>query len=71
MSKGTALKEIVRERELQSAVFFGDDVTDVDGFIALKDIRDQLGISTLAVGVLTPDTAPSVIRGDATSCSMA
>lgn len=62
VNKGTALKEIVVERGLQTAVFFGDDVTDVDAFLALKEIRERHGVSTLAVGVLTPDTAPSVIN---------
>lgn len=62
VSKGTALREIVLQRGLQSAAFLGDDVTDVDGFRALKGLREEHGISTMAIGVLTPDTAPSVIE---------
>lgn len=61
VNKGSALAEIVRGRGLQAAVFLGDDVTDVDGFRALKEIREKDGVETLAVGVLTPDSAPSVI----------
>ena len=61
VSKGTALREIVLQRNLRSAVFLGDDVTDVDGFRALRALREGEGLPTLAVGVLTPDTAPSVI----------
>ena len=61
VSKGTALREIALQRNLQGAVFLGDDVTDVDGFRALRQLRQEERLSTLAVGVLTPDTAPSVI----------
>ncbi len=61
VNKGTALREIAVERKLRSAVFLGDDVTDVDGFRALRELRESEGLETLAVGVLTPDTAPSVI----------
>ena len=61
VSKGTALREIALQRKLQGAVFLGDDVTDVDGFRALRQLREGERLSTLAVGVLTPDTAPSVI----------
>lgn len=62
VSKGTALREIVLQRGLRTAIFLGDDVTDVDGFRALKGVREDHEITTLAVGVLTPDTAPSVIK---------
>lgn len=62
VNKGSALAEIVRGRGLRAAVFLGDDVTDVDGFRALKEIREKDGVETLAVGVLTPDSAPSVIE---------
>lgn len=61
VSKGTALREIALARGLRGAVFLGDDVTDVDGFRALRALRESHALSTLAVGVLTPDTAPSVI----------
>jgi len=62
VSKGTALTEIVLQRGLRAAVFLGDDVTDVDGFRALREMREEHRLATLAVGVLTPDTAPSVIE---------
>lgn len=61
VSKGTALREIALQRGLRSAAFLGDDVTDVDGFLALRELREHHQLATLAIGVLTPDTAPSVI----------
>jgi len=60
VSKGTALEQIVLTRHLRGAVFFGDDVTDVDGFRALHQLRDD-GVRTVAVGVRSPDVHPDVI----------
>ena len=61
VSKGTALRDIALQRGLRSAAFLGDDVTDVDAFVALRELREHHQLATLAIGVLTPDTAPSVI----------
>lgn len=59
VTKGTALTEIVEANNLASAVFIGDDVTDVDGFRALRELRSQ-GKHTLAVGVVTADAHPDI-----------
>ena len=59
VTKGTALGEIVEKYSLESAVFIGDDVTDVDGFRALHELRNK-GKHTLAIGVVTPDSHPDV-----------
>lgn len=59
VTKGTALTELVTKHGLQGVVFAGDDVTDVDGFVALRDLR-QKGNATLAVGVVTIDSHPDV-----------
>lgn len=62
ISKGTAVEQIVKDRGLNGAMFFGDDVTDVDAFRTLKRLRAEgLLKSALAVGVLSADTHPSVI----------
>lgn len=62
ISKGSALKQIVEQHGLKGAIFLGDDVTDVDGFRALHELRDAGTISALSVGVITLDTNPSVIE---------
>lgn len=59
VTKGTALAELVEKNNLESAVFIGDDVTDVDGFRALHALRAQ-GRHTLAIGVVTPDSHPDI-----------
>jgi trehalose 6-phosphate phosphatase len=61
VSKGTALEQLVRTRGLKSAIFLGDDVTDVDGFRALHRLRDDEGISTMAVAIRSEDVHPEVI----------
>jgi trehalose 6-phosphate phosphatase len=59
VTKGTALNEIIESNGLASAVFIGDDVTDVDGFRALHELR-SVGKHTLAVGVVAADVHPDV-----------
>lgn len=59
VTKGTALSEIIERHDLESAVFIGDDVTDVDGFRALHELRSQ-GKQTLSVGVVTADAHPDI-----------
>lgn len=59
VTKGTALTELVEMNNLESAVFIGDDVTDVDGFRALHELRAQ-GKHTLAIGVVTVDAHPDI-----------
>ena len=39
VNKGSAVKSIIEERHLKSAVFLGDDVTDADAFKVLREVR--------------------------------
>jgi trehalose 6-phosphate phosphatase len=61
VNKGTAVNQLVREHELDGVVYFGDDVTDAHAFRALRGLREDRGLRTLAVGVVGPET-PSSIR---------
>lgn len=61
VNKGTAVQQIITERDLRSAVFLGDDVTDADAFIVLRQLREELGIQTCTIGVLSLDTDQRVI----------
>jgi trehalose 6-phosphate phosphatase len=61
VNKGSAVRRIVTERNLGSAAFLGDDVTDADAFVVLKELRAERGIKTCSVGVLTLDTDQRVI----------
>lgn len=57
--KGFALRRLCAAYALDSVVMFGDDLTDVDAFDALRDLRAAGEIAGLNVGVIAPDgTAP-------------
>jgi trehalose 6-phosphate phosphatase len=38
-NKGTAIRRLLRERELRRALYAGDDTTDLDAFAALDDLE--------------------------------
>lgn len=61
VSKGTALGDLIQAHNLRGAIFLGDDVTDVDGFRILRDLRTSGLCTTLSVGVMSRETHPSVI----------
>jgi trehalose 6-phosphate phosphatase len=62
VNKGSATRQVLTDHGIRGAVFLGDDVTDADAFRVLRQMRDEDGISALAVGVLTLDTSPLVIE---------
>ncbi len=69
VNKGTAIADLVSDLGLRGIVFFGDDITDVDGFLALRALRDEGTAATLSVGVLGPET-PAAVR-EATDLTVA
>lgn len=60
VNKGTAIVELVKAHHLVSAVYFGNDVTDVDAFVAMRTLREDGVAKTVSVGVLSAETHPSV-----------
>jgi trehalose 6-phosphate phosphatase len=61
ISKGTALADLVRDRGIKGIVFLGDDVTDVDAFVAVRQAREQHGVRGLRIGILSAETPQSVL----------
>ena len=57
--KGHALRRIAEDHNLDAIVMFGDDLTDVDAFVMLRDLRSAGEVAGMSVGVVAPDgTAP-------------
>ena len=44
-----------------SMVFFGDDVTDMDGFRELTHLRDTRNFAGLSIAVADPEARPEVV----------
>jgi trehalose 6-phosphate phosphatase len=60
INKGTAIVELVRMHSLNGVVYLGDDVTDVDAFVAMRELHMSGGVSSLSVAILSAETHPSV-----------
>lgn len=61
ISKGTAVTDVIKERGIKGIVFLGDDVTDVDAFIAVRMARENDGVKGLRIGILSAETPQSVL----------
>lgn len=62
INKGAAVRRLVDEHGLHGMLFFGDDVTDIDGFIACRQLREERDLSAWAIGVADPEARPDVIE---------
>jgi trehalose 6-phosphate phosphatase len=60
LDKGTAVEGLVRERGLRSALYMGDDVTDIDAFRALRRLRAEGVCAGLSVAVLHEEAVPAL-----------
>ena len=65
VDKGTALASLVREARAATALYGGDDTTDVDAFRALRALREDGALEhAVCVGVRS-DEAPAEITAEA------
>lgn len=62
--KGTAVDRLIRHFELHGVLYMGDDVTDVDAFRALRQVRADGQCLTLSVAVVSLE-APLDLRAEA------
>lgn len=60
INKGTAIADLTRTHSLNGVVYIGDDITDVDAFVAVHKLRESGAVAALAVAVLSAETHPSV-----------
>ncbi|MBE0479605.1 MAG: trehalose-phosphatase [Dehalococcoidia bacterium] len=62
VNKGTAVVSLAIDRNLRSLVYLGDDVTDVEAFVALH--RPGLPFKALAIGVTDDEESPPGMAGE-------
>ena len=56
VTKGSAVRWLAREHQLQAVVYLGDDLTDAHAFSELARLRDRGEAATLSIGVVGPET---------------
>lgn len=62
VDKGTALRELVDEHGLAGIFYVGDDLTDVDAFLALCELREAKALRALSIAVLGDETPSEVLE---------
>ena len=62
INKGFAIDKVVKDHELQSLFFLGDDTTDVDGLMALRKLDIGGAVNGIGVAVIQDGTPPAVLE---------
>ncbi len=61
-NKGTALEELVTEHRLDTVIYIGDDLTDVDAMSKARQLREIDRVKSINVGVVAPGDQPEIIE---------
>jgi trehalose 6-phosphate phosphatase len=62
--KGTAIEAALAGRAVEQALYAGDDITDLDAFRKLRELREAGAVRALCVGVRS-DEGPAAITSEA------
>ncbi len=62
IDKGTAVTGLIKERNLQGAIYLGDDVGDVPAFKAIRRTRENRDFDGLAILVTGPETTQATLN---------
>jgi trehalose 6-phosphate phosphatase len=63
MDKGIGIRRLLREHDLDAAMYVGDDATDLDAFGALTELAEQGRIgSVVLVGVASDEGPPEIVE---------
>jgi trehalose 6-phosphate phosphatase len=66
IDKGAGIVTLLRDRELEAAVYVGDDTTDIDAFRGLSELVELGSLKrALRVGVSSGDETPSALEEEA------
>ncbi len=60
-NKGRAISKVIDRKKLTSAVYFGDDATDISAFEAMERVREKGGY-TVKVAVDSPEAPPGLLE---------
>ena len=60
IDKGTAVRDLIRQRKLRSGIYLGDDTADVLGFKAIREANAGDTFKGFGIAVTDADTAPEV-----------
>ena len=61
VDKGQGIRRVLRDADLDAAVYVGDDTTDIDAFHGLRALVDEGRIGTaVCVGVRSEETPPAL-----------
>jgi trehalose 6-phosphate phosphatase len=63
-NKGTILEKIVFENEIEKIIYLGDDVTDVDAFNKLKELKKDGKVDGVGI-VVVSEEVPEYVKEDA------
>jgi trehalose 6-phosphate phosphatase len=62
-NKGMAVRDLVARHSVRTALFGGDDATDLDAFTALEELRHDGKLDAIArVGVRSPEGPPEIVE---------
>jgi trehalose 6-phosphate phosphatase len=64
IDKGTAVSEVIREHGLRSALYLGDDRTDLDAFRALRRLTEEGTCQGLSVAIQNDEAAEVAADAD-------
>jgi trehalose 6-phosphate phosphatase len=60
VDKGTAFRDLVREHELEAAIFLGDDISDLHALQMAADLRAAGDVDAWGIGVLSSEAPPEI-----------
>jgi len=61
MDKGTTILDLIQEYNLQSGIYLGDDVTDIDAFRAIHTAGCDFNFHGFAIGILSPEMPENLV----------
>jgi trehalose 6-phosphate phosphatase len=62
LNKGHAVRRLVQEWELERLIFLGDDTTDIDAVLAVKEMAERGLIEGFSIVVLHDEAPPRMVE---------